>query len=417
MVPAVQAKLRVMLGRAWWFVPMLAAACASRATGGGAGTPAPAADHAVVNVGPEAVAQGGQALAAWILYGATRAKLFEARLGRFHNQSGDDYALELGARAAMAGFWSEQRARADRPNAYLDLLVDLQQAGFLDEYVLAFFARPGWTVPGQALATFDLGGFTSWRGKRLDGHQPVTLVAVEPESGRHVPESPGAGLPSANDLAPKKVPCARSVPRMTEALASWAREEAALDGAPLAAATREEFARLIDWARSQPQYQRRGVTWVSPTPADLQFLIGFCAVERQDLTEASRALGESVRLNPLAPGTRLELSHVLVLQKKLDEADRQIDGVLATTQERCELARAWRRRGYILVERGRLEEAYAAYQKSLDHDPANRIALDEMVFIARELQRLGGSGARAFKPYQPPSTAAPRQVVTECTAE
>lgn len=386
------------------------------ATGEGASTPAPAAEQAAVNVDPQAVAQGAEGLATWLAYGTVKAKLFEDRSGRSHNRSADDFALELAGRTAMADVWSRQRATAAKPNPYLDLLVDLQQAGLLDEYVVAFFARPGWTVPGEALAAFDLGAFTSWRSKRLDGHQPITLVAVVPASGRQWPEIPGAGLPSTNDLVPKKVPCASSVPRITQALAGWVKEEAVLDGAPLAAATREEFARLVDWARTQPQYQRRGVTWVSPAPADLHFLVGFCAVERQDLAEASRALGESVRLNPLAPGTRLELSHVLVLQKKLDEADRQIDGVLATTQERCELARAWRRRGYILVERGRLEEAYAAYQKSLDHDPSNRMALDEMVFIARELQRLGGSGARAFKPYQPSQTA-PRQVVTECVAE
>jgi hypothetical protein len=44
------------------------------------------------------------------------------------------------------------------------------------------------------------------------------------------------------------------------------------------------------------------------------------------------------------------------------------------------------------------------------------VALDEMVFIVGELQRLGGSGARAFKPYQPPP-ASTRQLVTVCAAE
>lgn len=407
-----------MLTRPCWPLPlvMALAACASRATGGGAATPAPGSDKAVVNVGPEAVAQGEQGLAAWILYGAARAKLFEARAGQAHNRSADDFALELEARTAMAGFWSEQRAKADKPNPYLDLLVDLQQAGLLDEYVVAFLARPGWTVPGPALAGFDLRAFASWSGQRLQGHQPVSLVSVEPEGGPRWPDPPGATLPSANDFSPRKVPCASSVPRMTEALATWALEESTLDGAPLAAASRAEFTRLVEWARHQPDLQRRGVTWVVPIPADLQFLVGFCAVERQDLGEASRALGESVRLNPLAPNTRLELAHVLVLQKRFDEADRQVDGVLATTTERCELARAWRRRGYILVERGRLEDAYAAYQKSMEHDPSSKIALDEMVFIARELQRLGGAGARAFKPYQPPAGTS-RQVVTECAAE
>jgi tetratricopeptide (TPR) repeat protein len=388
---------------------------ASCATSQGSGSRQSDGDRAVVTVGPEAVAQGEQGLAAWILYGAARAKVFESRLGKFHNQSGDDYALELGGRAAMAEYWSNQRTKADRANPYLDLLVDLRQTGHLDEYIVTFFAKPGWTVPGEALAEFDLGGFTGWAGKRLDGHQPVTLVDVEPTSGRHWPDAPGAGLPNPNQLSPKKVPCATSAPQIEAALARWTKEAAALDGVPLAASDRAEFARLVDWARTQPEY-RRGVTWVSPAAADLYFVAGFCAVERQDLAAATRALGESVRLAPLAPAARLELSHVLVTEKKFDEADQQIDGVLATTNDRCELARAWRRRGYILVERGRLEEAYAAYQKSLQHDPVSRLALDEMVFIVRELQARGGAQGGAFKPYQPPQSG-PNQVVTECTAE
>jgi hypothetical protein len=389
----------------------LLAFSASCATSNGGATPE-SGDRAIVTVGPEAVAQGEQGLAAWIVYGASRAKVFENRMGKFHNQSGDDYALELGGRAALADYWNSERGKTNKANPYLDLLVDLRQTGHLDEYVVTFFAKPGWTVPGEALGDFDLGGFTGWAGKRLDGHQPLTLVDVEPTSGRHWPDPPGATLPNPNDFSPKKVPCASSAPQLDAALARWTKEAAALDGAPLAAADRAEFARLVEWARNQPEYRRRGVTWVSPAAADLYFTAGFCAVERQDLATATRALGESVRLNPLAPAARLELTHVLVTQKKFDEADQQIDGVLATTTDRCELGRAWRHRGYILVERGRLEEGYTAYQKSLEHDPASRLAVDEMVFIVRELQRLGGSQGRAFKPYQPP--AGPKQVVTEC---
>src|SRR3954466_12617297 len=114
---------------------------ASCATGHGGGGPQASTDRAVVTVGPEAVAQGEQGLAAWILYGAARARVFESRLGKLHNQSGDDYALELGGRAAMADYWSSQRARSGKANPYLDLLVELRQAGHLDEYVVTFFAK------------------------------------------------------------------------------------------------------------------------------------------------------------------------------------------------------------------------------------------------------------------------------------
>jgi hypothetical protein len=104
---------------------------------------------------------------------------------------------------------------------------------------------------------------------------------------------------------------------------------------------------------------------------------------------------------------------VLVQGRKFDDADREIDGVLATTADRCQLARAYRQRGYILVEHGRLEEAYAAYQKSLEYEPSSQLAMREMVFIAEEVQRLGGAAARAFKPYRPPANRS-SQVVTEC---
>ena len=44
-----------------------------------------------------------------------------------------------------------------------------------------------------------------------------------------------------------------------------------------------------------------------------------------------------------------------------------------------------------------------------------QLAVREMVFIVRELERLGSPSARAFKPYQPPKGATTTRVVTECT--
>jgi Flp pilus assembly protein TadD len=172
---------------------------------------------------------------------------------------------------------------------------------------------------------------------------------------------------------------------------------------------------VLEWARGQPQFRRRGVTWASTAAADLLYLLGFCAVERQDFAAAVRALEESVRLDPLSPGTRLELAHVLAESKHLDDADRQIDGVLAVTQDHCQRARAFRQRGSILVERGRLEPAYLAYQQSLEEEPGNPLAVREMVFITREIQRLGGAAASAFKPYAPPARSS--RVISECPGD
>src|SRR4051794_16800677 len=122
---------------------------------GGAHASAPAdlpanhADRGIVTVTPEAEAQGERALAAWIAYGSMRARIFEERQGRFHNQSGDDYAIELGARAALADTWAERRGT--ETNAYLDLLLAGRPGRLLEEYVLSPFAPAGLAGPGGAL--------------------------------------------------------------------------------------------------------------------------------------------------------------------------------------------------------------------------------------------------------------------------
>src|SRR3954470_18935632 len=94
---------RVMTGRPTAVLLLALAGCVHPTP---SGPPAPP-DRAIVTVGPEAVAQGEHALAAWIAYGSARARLFEDRIGHFHNQSGDDYAIELGARATLADTWGE----------------------------------------------------------------------------------------------------------------------------------------------------------------------------------------------------------------------------------------------------------------------------------------------------------------------
>jgi hypothetical protein len=67
-----------------------------------------------------------------------------------------------------------------------------------------------------------------------------------------------------------------------------------------------------------------------------------------------------------------------------------IDDVLATQQDRCELARAWRRRGYIRFEQRRLDEARIAYQRSLEYDPDSKIARSELDLLRREITDNGG---------------------------
>jgi tetratricopeptide (TPR) repeat protein len=378
-----------------------------------AAAPARGKGDATVVIGPHAMEGGEIGLAAWMLYGMKRAQILGEREGHFHNQSGDDYVIELEARKAMLDLLTAKPS--DHPNPELDLLLEVRKAGFLEEYVVTFFAKPGWTIPADAIAALDLPGFMKWGSKRLGGHEPKIGATARPASGQEWPEPPGDKLPDPDELSPKKVPCAASAARLSAALAAWDKEERALDGRPIAAANRSDFLKVLTWAHEQPSYRGQALTWVSPAVLDYQFLLGFCAVDRHDTAAAVEALGKAVRLAPLDANARLELAHALLTAKRFDLADAHIDVVLKTTGSRCGLGQAWRKRGFLLVERGQMEPAYNAYQKSLDYDPGSKIALSEMLLIRREAARLGGPTARAFKELKPPPVGA--QVVTQCKDE
>src|SRR5450631_876897 len=118
------------------FAVLFAAAAASPTPGG----PKPKIE---VMVDPSALAMGKDVGAAWLGYAMARATLIVDRQKLKvpqHNRSADDYSIELGARSVMADFWME----AGRPKSpYLDELVEIKKAGFLEDYVLVYFRKTG----------------------------------------------------------------------------------------------------------------------------------------------------------------------------------------------------------------------------------------------------------------------------------
>jgi hypothetical protein len=375
--------------------------------------PAAKADGPHVMVDRAALATGPGGLAAWLTYGLERAALVEKRVGHFHNQSADDFDVELGAREAMLQMWTDKRGESGPGNPYLDQLLDVRKAGFLDEYVVMYHARPGWTLPGATVAALDLPAFSRWAGEHLRDHKPQTLVAVAPAAGAAPLAIPGGDLPDPEELSPQRQGCASSSPRLSQLLARWERDAANLDGLPVGATNRGELARRLARLRTSAEHTTRGVTWISPAVPRLYFFAGFCAVEANNATLARSSLTRSAALDPLSAAPRLELVHLLTTSHELDAADLQLDEVLAFSRDKCDLGHAWRKRGFVLVERSKLEQAYAAYQKSLEYDPASKIAIREMAFILEESRRLGGPAARAFKDARPP--AATETTVTSCT--
>lgn len=103
----------------------------------------------------------------WVSYSLTRSTC-QLMLGGENPARTTSFDCELGAREHLAETWTE--TRGDARDRYLDALVTVREAGYLDEYVWRFLARPAWAPPdGLALDPFD-----AWRGLHLRGHEPET---------------------------------------------------------------------------------------------------------------------------------------------------------------------------------------------------------------------------------------------------
>lgn len=87
-----------------------------------------------------------------------------------------------------------------------------------------------------------------------------------------------------------------------------------------------------------------------------------------------------------------ERGAALVALKRYDEVLAVYDELQKDTNlDKPMQARIWRGRGFILTELGRLLEAEAAYQKSLEIEPNNDRALHELAYI----EKLKAGGQRA----------------------
>ena len=324
---------------------------------------------------------------AWRAYAAARIQAYQDLAPVRRNPAAEDYLIELRARSALARFWRDQQGKPDVPkDAYLDRLLEIEGAGLLEEHVLTALYQPGWTVPAAELAQLDFGALHQTPSRP----ETPTLATARPQSGKLASEIPGYALPDPVTLHPSRIPCTDSLPTLRRAVASWEQEEKQLDGAPASANSDAEFRALIAADRGRSPFRERGATWVSPHAYFLLFVAGFCANEIEDYPRAERWLESAMAMAPRAPQVPMELAHALVSQRKFDRADAVIDHVLATMLDRCELARAWRRRGYIRFEQRRLDDSRIAYQRSLEYDPDSPIARSELDLLRRAVAENGG---------------------------
>ncbi len=349
--------------------------------------PEPSAPDAFdVVLEPSVLGQSLAQQAAWGDYALARIVAVADLKGARQNPAADDYLIELRARAALADTWRERRAAPDTAaDDYLDRLVAIADAGQLEEHVLGAFLKPGWTIPAAELRQIDFAAV-----KPVSPGDTPTQAMAKPKSGTLWPDVPGSTLPDPMTLHPQRVPCTESLPKLREAIRAWEAERDQLDGAPAAAENGAEFLHLLSFSRSAPPFLTRGATWVSPKPYWLLFVAGFCAIEHEKYETAEQWLESAVAMAPQLDTARMELAHALVSRGKLDRADAILEVTIARSEDRCELARALRKRGYIRFEQRRLDDARIAYQRSLEYDPDSPIARSELALLRQEIEQQGG---------------------------
>jgi tetratricopeptide (TPR) repeat protein len=198
------------------------------------------------------------------------------------------------------------------------------------------------------------------------------------------------------------VPCGRSDAALASGLRRWEAEERALEGVPLAVSSREDLVAVLAKPPEALALTRRGITLVSPKVGVLFFVAGFCAAEARHPDEAERNLRRAVATDPTNIDFRGELSFALIQLKRLDEAEREVDAGLSLASNDCNRGFFWRKRGYILIDRGDLADAYRAYAESLKFDPSSDIPRKEMDLIVSQIRQKGGYDSKTLNKYEPP---------------
>lgn len=117
---------------------------------------------------PRALTDDDAVVQSWVRYSLMRSTC-KLEVGGENPARVSTYECELKARRHLLDAWREHREHED---AYLDTLLAVSDAGYLEEYVVHYFGRDGWRVPGEV----DLEAFREWRRSRLRGHEPETRL-------------------------------------------------------------------------------------------------------------------------------------------------------------------------------------------------------------------------------------------------
>ena len=126
--------------------------------------------------------QSDPVLQSWVSYSLTRSTC-QLQIGGDNPARASSFECELTARQLLLQTWAEQKAKApDSRDEYLDDLVQVAAAGYLDEYVAGFLEKKQWELPDD----LETRAFWKWQRKNLRGHEPQTKITGSWNYARNV---------------------------------------------------------------------------------------------------------------------------------------------------------------------------------------------------------------------------------------
>jgi len=121
---------------------------------------------------PQAYSDDDPVLQSWVTYSLMRSAC-KLQIGGDNPARNSDYGCEFTARRHLVEAWEAQRTEHDgATDGYLDDLLRVRDAGFLDEYTVHYFGKKHWQVPAEV----RVDQFRAWRRENLREHKPQTRI-------------------------------------------------------------------------------------------------------------------------------------------------------------------------------------------------------------------------------------------------
>ena len=121
---------------------------------------------------PHAHVDDDPVLQSWVAYSLVRSTC-QLEMGGDNPARNSSYGCEFTARRHLLDTWDAQRAEhAGASDEYLDTLLRVRDAGFLDEYTVRYFGKKHWQVPAEV----DVAAFRRWQKQHLKGHRPQSRL-------------------------------------------------------------------------------------------------------------------------------------------------------------------------------------------------------------------------------------------------